>query len=472
MKPKSIISFFQIILLVFSIWRYNAISTQTSLWEGLFTTLLVVLLSLLLFAFKKEEYVTLRNNYYKVSFLFLVGFLIVHFVWYLGYVVGEYSDIIESGGISTLTLNRASILSSCCLITYILGYSHVKEGFYKKQRKFTNKKSFLEYSIVIWIIIFYYSAGSLYFQTHGNDIVLNSTGLSTIAIVSQTWIWASIAACSLVIIYKGKPLSLMNYIKSYSYIYYISILLYSYLVLSSGDRGPLIYIAICYTLPYFIINQVKLKLPYTIIAISAGAFVLSILATVRSLDGDLSIRKVGEAVEYRNTRYADESLFFTSTDDISTSIRAYNAIYDYTEKNGHMYGLGVIDWALSVVPGVRPIVYSIVGINVDVFNTALIATIILGADHGMGTTCVGDTYFNAGFWGTLIIFFFWGLLVRKVDISTYNGFSEISPFYGALILSMMSYAVYIGRATFPTPVNLAIYTWVFFVLNNLLYRNR
>ena len=466
MKGNRIVILF--ILLFITIVRYYYEDNTPLSKVSLATTLMTVLVASVTYFSKKESNVSLRYNFLTLSFMVIVGFIIVHFFEYWAFVIGEHSTIIDMHFIDINYINDAAICSCASLICLMIGYLMTNSGFKVSNYYLPNNKRVLEWLMPICLLTFYFNAGDIYFKG-GYGEVLNTTGLSLIATLSQSFFISCQIAYSVIVLYHGKK-GFKQYIRSYSIGYYLSILFYLYLVLSSGDRGPLFQTGICYIAPYFFINSIRIKPIPGIAILCSTALVLSLLGTVRSRDGDFSFNKIKESQEYRSERYQDENIIFTSTAELSNCVRAYHVLYYYARTVGIFYGVGFLNQLLGVIPGLRYFLYPILGIDSDKITTALITTQLLFQDHGMGTTCVGDIYCNFGFWGSLIVFALFGVFIRKMDISNYSNYHEIHPFWVCLILSFFMFGIYIGRGYLTSSVNVFAYSCLFLYLNKLFQK--
>lgn len=460
---------FYIILLAISIFRFYVEYYSFLSVESLSVTLITVAIALSVFLFHRDPYHSLRKNYLKISTLFIVGYILVHFFEYLAFVIKEHDQIVDVELIDVNYVNGAAICSLCLFLIFLIGYCATNKGFsanYRFQGSFS--KRFLEYVMLFSLVVFYFSAGPRYFNGGYGEMMNQEGGMPLFAILSQTFLRAAQIACSVVLIYKFRDCTLRQYIRSYSWVYYLSLLIYCFLVLKSGDRGPLFQTALCYVVTFFIINRYKLRLMVAILCICFAAFSLSFLGFMRAMEGDLSVEKIENTQIDRTRRLEGENPIFASTAELSRVVKSYHVLYYYTNEHGIIYGLGFVDQLLGIIPGLRYFLYPLLGI--DVSSTATLITEMMNSDHGMGTTCVADTYFNLGFIGSLIVFLVCGIIARKMDINSYNGIQYSHPFIVCLILSYFSSAITIGRATFFTPFNVLAYSYAFFYINQFFAR--
>ena len=456
------------VLLIITISRYISGYYGILSKGSLSTTLVTVLLATITYYYVRKETVNeLKNNFFQISTIIVVGFILVHFIEYLAFVTGEHQSIIDIEYIDSSYVNGAAMVSCACLITYYIGAALAKRKFSFKEKKHSSNMFFLESFMLLSVFVFYISAGEDYFKG-GYVEAMNVTGMSLFAQVSQTCIIGAAVACSVVVIYRNKPMGIKDYIKNFSFVYYIALFSYCLLVLTSGDRGPLIQCFLCYWIPYIYVGKRKVKVLLAVILLSFGALFLSLLGTVRSMEGSLSMEKMVEAQELRNERFADDNIIFASTAELSKVVRSYHVIYHFAETRFIVYGAGFANKILGIIPGLRYVLYPILGIDDAAISASRLSTLLLQKDHGMGCTCVADTYFNFGAYGTIIVFFFVGLLFRKMDISAYKDLRKMSPFVVCSIVCYMMFAIYIGRSSLFTPINILAYSWALFMVNDMI----
>lgn len=455
-----------LILLLISVIRYfTEMGTAISKYS-LNITIMTVFISFILLFLTKERNKLLQGNYLKISFIFSIGFIIVHFFNYWSYCLGLVPTTISSSAYSSNIVNESSILSLCCYISFAIGYVIMGE----KDNNFLNKSTirfptsnsrFFELLFFVSLFIFYIYTDKRYFETGGNYEITNGEGLSFISSIAQFILMSSQIACGIQKIYTMDSISIKKYISSYSIIYYCTLVIYFYLILKSGDRGPLMYLSFGYFAPYFLINKIKLSFKYTVSALTIGAILMYFLGLLRNIEGDIDMNKIIVTNESFNEGIqGDGAWLFEPTAQLSNVVRSYNVVYEYAKNNGTIYGLGYIDSFLGFIPGLRThVIYPLIGIeNNNIVNTAYMSTLLLRSDHGMGTTPVGDTYYNFGFLGCLIIFFLFGYYCRIFDTTLHD--RNRSLFIFCFSFWFLVYSIYIGRATFFAPITMSIYTWL------------
>ena len=68
---------------------------------------------------------------------------------------------------------------------------------------------------------------------------------------------------------------------------------------------------------------------------------------------------------------------------------------------------------------------------------------------------------------TFILFFVFGMFVRKMDLSSFINIGSINPFWSCTIITYFMFAIYIGRGYLSSPINLLAYSYALYCLNSL-----
>lgn len=449
-------------LLVYSIISYYQTSysfvSVSSLWESI----ILSTLSLLIYCSRKEYNNFLRRQVFTIATIFLISFVIVHFFNYLSYCLG----ILDHGFLSMRYVNKASKVSTCAFIAILIGLLIPRQPF--KGQKTTLSIEIgetLNYFLCLSLVMFVVFTDKRYFSAGGNNLVLNEIGWNPIGAVGNTSCIACIIASviSKIINYRDVHLSLIRYLKIYSFSFYLLTFIYLILVLISGDRGPLIDIFFSFFLGYVLINKAKIKVWVALICMIIGANLLTYLSFLRGNSEDLSLDKISQVNERMGRFREDNNLFFGPVSDLSNVVDAYHLVFEHTEINEPINGIGIGFQLVAVLPGIRSVIYNISGIDIDFLSTDALATRLLGEDYGAGTTCVADSYYNLGLIGTILLFIVFGMIVRKLDLSLYQDNTRLLVFVIAICYFIKS--IYLGRSTIFQPINLIFYTYLYLFLS-------
>lgn len=459
-----------IILLLYSIWAYYntsySVLSESSLWESL----ILSSLSLLIYCSRKEKDRALKGQVLTISTIFLLSFIVVHFFNYLSFCL----DVSENNFLSARYVNKASKVSTCAFIAVLIGLLIPEKPFKEKKTILSiNIGNILNYFLCFSLILFVFFTDKRYFSAGGNNLVLNEIGVHPLAAVGNTSCIACIIASviSKIVSHRNSHLSLKQYFKIFSLPFYVLSFIYLFLVLVSGDRGPLLDVFFSYFLGYILINRIKIKIWIAIICICVGAYTLTYLAFLRGNSSDLSLDKISQVNERMDRFRDDRNWFFGPVSDLSNVVDSYHLVFEHTEINGPIYGVGIIFQLLAILPGIRSFIYNASGLDIEFLSTDALATRLLNGDNGAGTTCVADTYYNLGLIGTITLFLVFGGVVRKLDISLYQDKTKL--FILVVAMCYIIKAIYLGRSTILQPINLIFYTYLYmymaiFVKKNIL----
>lgn len=440
--------------------------------ESLLFSVISAFLVVIILFFYKEKNPFLKGNYLRVSTIFVAGYVVVHFFAYAGYLFTDIDFIIGSQFVDSKIINEGAINSLACLISFVIGYVLTIK---RKGSPTSINYSFIkyEYFTFVFMLIFCVTIDKRYFQGGYNEILNKDGGLSVITSLSQQLTIASFVASSISKALQYNNLSIKEYLKCYGLVYYVLLVIYLLLVALSGDRGPLIQLGMCYFSTYFIINRKKFTLTQALPLALIAVFVLNFIGVYREFSGGVSSDNMKETNSALSEKFSGGNILFSSTMELSNVIRSYNVIYEETKIHGTIHGLGFFDQLMGVVPGLRPyVIYPI--FNYDKgkreIDTNYLSTRLLSSDHGMGTSCCADIFYNFGFWGTLLIFLLFGILAKRMDIELYSREHNILVYSFAINFLML--AVYLGRGKLLSPLNISIYSFLFIYLSVFFKRKR
>ena len=182
-----IVNIILVFMFLISLCRYYYSKNVDLSKDSLAITLLMVVFSLLVFSLRKEKCSILNNNCLKASFIFFVGFIIVHFFEYLAFVLGVHEYIWRIEFVNPSVVSEASICSLCSLLMLLIGYNIANYKYryrnnIKEVRFFIGK--ILDIILSVSVILFYIFTDKYYFKGGYSDF-LNGEGLSLISEISQ-----------------------------------------------------------------------------------------------------------------------------------------------------------------------------------------------------------------------------------------------------------------------------------------------
>ena len=408
----------------------------------------IVVISTLIFFFYKEVYSEGQGQVFRISYIFILGFLIVHFQMYVDYLLGNYGNFRYDYFLSGENVNKAVIISSLGLLSFFIGYIFsIKQEILKYESVIAhgNSVNFLKFIAFLFFIAFFIMANKDYF--HGG---YGAVELSPIATHTQTFLIYAIIGVIALKSYEfkvsNKNFNVINYIKSIGYPFNVLVFIYLVLVLTSGDRGPVIQIGLCYMGGYVFTQNKKLKLISISILVFSSATFITLLGEVRALSEGATLEEIIEGVNYQSDLRESQSSFSPKTHELAISVRTVHAAIDYVDENGLKYGLIQLNQLMAIIPGFGRIVRGVFELDGSQLLSADIITLQLDATHGMGTSTVTDLYIDLAVPGVIVGLFFFGVILRRVDIATFLPYTT-SFFFWLIVFVLLSKSIYIGRSS-------------------------
>lgn len=273
-------------------------------------------------------------------------------------------------------------------------------------------------------------------------------------------------------IIKKNKLSILSFAFGISVIFWIPFIAYLILRAMSGDRGPVIYNALLLFYAYFICCKPQIKLFWFLTLFILGAFVISLLGTVRSLSSDIGFgEKVSTALEMKDNRIPSIS---PPTQELANSIKCnFIAVSDIEEGiTDYRYGLNTLYNISTAVPGSYTFSREVLAIDPTEYSTSIYLTRSLqGYDYryGLGMTTFSEFYLDGGLIGIIVGFFFLGLLFRFVDYIILS--PNIYSIYIVLFaLKLASISVYIPRSSMGYGISKGLYCVIVFFFFNYIFK--
>ena len=409
---RSVLFFFLLYLLYLYIDNYNTKYIDDVL---LIKILCVSLISLVLFVFRDESKEYLKGNWISLPLFFLIGYLPTCFQYYLRYAFDTKIDLALGYGLYNSVINKSAIISVIGLVCFLLGYLiPPKIKSYSSPSTFYPTKGlqiiacFLFTIYIIFIPKDYFAGNNSYYSNVGS--------IGGVATYTQRfYIYTNIAVitltswnCLVRTVTHNVSLSIKEYIKEYNPIFLAIMFLYLGLNIMSGDRGCIFNTIIPLIVGYMLATRKKIKF-LTIVILGAIAVVaFYFLGYFRAMDSDLSVTSRYQEA----TSIMSQQNLWDLTGELATVIRAQHALFMYVEDHGFMYFPPLIYAILGIIPGAGLIYTTLTGTDQESIVSGLITTNYMGADHGMGTTCVGDLYISFGVLTVIIFMILLGYLFR------------------------------------------------------------
>lgn len=444
-----------ILLLQFAILLFNLLRLiDVSLFvddNTILTSIVLTFCSVFLFLFFRESNPTIKKQLLRISYLFILGYIIVNFQFYLDFLLGNTQNFRGNYFIYNYVVSKSSIISSIGLNAFFIGYllkTSSKIRIKPSKKIFRMSEWFLVVSVLLSFGIFYLTADKRYFSGQYGMVELG-----VVPTFAQTFLYYFVSAYIISLAYKFKKnnekLSIKKYIFKFNIIFLAVIVIYLLLVLVSGDRGPIMQIGLLFIAGYLFSQNKKIPAKYFILGIVLGAFVITTLGQVRSFKDETSFIERYNKSKEESKKFENYYSISPSTHELAISVRTNHAALDFVEKKGYKYGMVQLNQLSAIVPGFGTFIRLATGLETkDLASADILTYHILGPNpsHGLGTSALADIYLDFGTLGIIIGFILFGVFVRVLEVSSY---SEIVP---RLLLWVMAFvflskALYIGRSS-------------------------
>lgn len=441
--------------------------------------LFIDLFALLIFAFRSESNLDLKNQLFRIMPLFIIGFVIVHFQIYIDVINGVYFNFGHDYLYDKSIVCKSSVISSCALIFFLIGYT--SKFSISRRRSFElsllNQKSY-PLIILILFIVFLGFTDPRYFMGGYGPAAFGGIELSGISYYANFYLCLFFIAYIAVFTYNYKFIlkiqsdNYRDFISKIDKKILIILVIYFILILLSGDRGPIIQLGLTLTGSFILLYKKKISLIKTISFIIAGVFIISYIAYIRELkDTDSYLDKIVEASEIMKTRKRNESIS-PGTVELAASVRAMHASVSHVESDGYSFGTYQAIQIVGIIPGLGLFLSELLNLDLgEMKSSTLLTQMVLGNDptHNVGTSVVADIYLDFGLYGTILMFLIFGLFIRNVEMKVFAK-TACSVFLWVLFFLILSKSVYIGRSTiivlFREGLQLYLIVYFFSVLNS------
>lgn len=440
--------------------------------------MILVFLTLILFKLTKDRNINLNGQFLKHSTLFLIGFFIVHFQYYIDFILGNVSKNNLDIWINITVVLQSFVLSFIGIISFFLGYLQYNGSL--KIRKCSNENKpvgvkLLSFLALLALLVYFLTANPLYLAGFYGTEKMGAEATYAILFFTILIFAVIIQNCRNIIIERKVPSNFKTYIKLQGYFLTSLITVYLLSVMISGDRAPIITIGIAYFSGYFVITKKKFNWKLGFISVLIGAIFISLLGIARSMDKSLDFKtKIVQSLSEGN-RF-NESSFIPQTQELAGSVRALHTTVNYIpEKHGFLYGRFQFQQIAVAIPFFNiftPILFSD---NSAKYNgSSSFVTWVNQGDHptsGEGTTCIADFYFDFGVIGVVVGMFLFGYILHWAETSIYT-LTLPQLFTHAFSVVYLSYSLFISRSSFL--FNFRTVFWVFLVLviNKYLFNRK
>ncbi len=272
-----------------------------------------------------------------------------------------------------------------------------------------------------------------------SELILNA--FFVIIISSTTYVFS-----------KSEDKSLKRFVMSFPALFWVVFIVYLFLRLLSGDRGPVMYNMVTLLFAYvYASKRIFSFIPLAVLLVIA-AFGITIIGIARKKDSTIPFEtKIVYAIE--EFKKSDTQSYIPITQELANSVKltalGIRGIEQGTIERG--YGrYNLMQWR-STVPFSSRILYTLFpSFRQEKFTTSEVLTVEgLGKQYtyGLGNTAIAEIYIDFGILGIPVLFFLFGYIYRKVDDVIVLK-KNVSPYLLTFALYMSSHAIYIGRSSF------------------------
>lgn len=407
--------------------------------------------------------------------LFLISYIIVHYQLVVDVVLGisKLEQLASRGHCQSVA--RASLLSLVGLCSCCLAYSMTKIDkrvhFYKHNLSTIGvSTSALKFMSIVLLLLLLYVGRNVYFHMGYSQDKLSGSNMSYLGLLYNI-VLTSVMLLELQC-YKSKNEygTARGYIKYLGVPFNLSIVLYLLAVLTSGDRGPVIFISTAYFFSASLAANRKLSFRGFFVILLVGAFVMSILGSLRQ---NHSMEAIEEQIGDAYTEVSQKQSLSPITKELAGSFRTLEAAVDYVPSViPHTMGLFQFEYLMQVIPFSSRFVGYITGKVRFSRSTGLLTWLINGEDatSGVGTTCIADLYIDLGVFGVIIVMFLWGIVLRKCETLYYRPLNTFSLFEISLFFSVFELSFYMPRSALLFHLKdvawLTIFLWLCSILHH------
>jgi len=458
-------SVFYIIILVLLLFlfpnRFSHFDEQYN-----FVVSIIYAIALVYYLLQQRKY---TSNWLRFDVIFLVGYTIVHFQIPFLASLGIEPERPDFIWINKQVVNFATWMSAVSIVLWMWGYVLYRNK--RKRRKVSDKVkqpiikiSYYKYDIILLLsfIAFLGLVGSSIFQGVYDGGKSWGTGANYAFLILRVLLY-------LRVVYFFKDFSKGTHFKIIiqkllSYKIFIGVLgVYTLLFLMSGDRGPVMQVALIIGGAYALyIRPIPFK--RLILFIFLGAFVFTIIRFGRGRDanefdqGNIFQRGYASFAESEGTNV---------TDELASSVRIqYRALDVVPDQHPYLYGITFFTVGVGVIPFMGSTVIETFDIPQQYTATSSFFT-ILGqgqyATYGEGSEVLADIYVNFGLYGTFLIMFLFGMFSGKVFYKA----KELEFKFVLISLILLTYALTINRGMLFSPLKDIVYI---LVINHIVIR--
>lgn len=390
-----------------------------------------------------------NSNWIDPNLMFMVGFLIVFVQVPLKVVYGMPVDEVKFGAnfMNYEYVALGSLLSLLGLASFLLGscirFHYGSVNIYKENvtppmlqrlvRLFT-LLSFLFFSIFISVTF-----GKAYGESIGAVAELSYSMMNLFTIILL--ILAGFSVCS------EDVKTILQYVVKQDKVILLYFAMISLHSINMGTRASFVTWLIAFVTPYFCMCK-RMSFKTFMMGLFMGMFLVAWSAAFRTSEKVSIGEKFNNSLKVldnmnRLSENYSGSIYLAMTYELEKSYLSYNELLRYTDEKGCEYGKS---WVLQALSAVFPLSGNVVKKVFGLVDEELVSSVALSElvskSHygaGMGSSIVGDIYYNFGRWGIILFMGLLGYFVKIITVSTTYAQYSLQKI---AFLSVFSYLVF------------------------------
>lgn len=418
----------------------------------------------IVFLNNKDANINIRNIFLKPSFLFILAYLIVFFQRPVDYALGYSFHYVQLGDVMFMMQSLKYALLGLCV--FIIGYQ------YESQRasvitatplhmKVVSLNFYAFLSSLLIALVLVLVPKEILMGGYSNDLLTNATIYNYLASWSNTVMIAYVVQYT---INAKQTEAFMNstplqFIKSFGVWQNINVLIYGYMILNVGDRGPLIVLAFAYYISYIIVSHRKLSKIKLTIALCVGILISSVLGDTKQYRDNNTIFDRLSSV-FDNKTPEPQASFLPATEQLSGSYCCLPlAIQMISSGDDYTYGGSTIGDLTAGIP------FSGRLLKLPESTSYRISKYAMGDgfSFGLGTNCIAALYMDGGWIFIVLGMLIFGILLRKFEVCIFSETTS-SFFVFCIAFYFLARVVYIPRSTLLSPCKYALWMYVVMAL--------
>ena len=416
---------------------------------------------------------TFDGNYFNFHFLFLFSFFFVNFVYpiFLYPHNKNYFSVYKLNFDESI-ITKATALALLGISSYFLGATLVKNKSTSYDKKIDIQ---LPKSIILILTILSFFFFILVLINSWRGIILGefgSTGKENQYLLALFQISFETALILEMYVsrekYNGKlKYFILNFNKALLFIG----ILFAFLFIRVGDRGPVIQLFLIF-LTLYSIFVTRISFKKFLIIVFSGMLILTFISYARTRNVEVLHRKnsMSDFIERGEKRMNLNSFFDLGMDLIVTNRNLYVGM-KYANDHGLSYGKNMVHYIFAAIPRL-PVIMTKLLFNktpTELSSGYIITKESLGpkATYGLGTNIIADLYMNFGSLGVIVFMVFLGYFVRKVQ--NYSR-KKNGILYLLTYLLMISFSIYLPRAPIFTPLRFILWSVILYLMTKTIVR--